>query len=184
MTHPRAELENSFMNHVASDPQRLAYQGAVDLSYSPMAVETASSNAGLRAKRHEKRTTAQLLYDSFAQPATAGTRSMAMRVRQMLFRAGPYQIDVQVEVQPGRNGLVVTGQLIDVGHAGLLDAGIEVTLSDGRGNMVNTITNQFGEFRGEVILSGDLEISFQSRDGKPVAVLLRGTLDPGLMEKN
>ena len=96
----------------------------------------------------------------------------------MLFRAEPYQIDLQVEAQPDRKSLVVTGQLIDVGQPDRLDAGIEVTLSDGRGNIVNTFTNRFGEFRGEVILSGDLDLSFVSRDGKPIVILLRGALGP------
>src|SRR5215472_3557638 len=81
-----------------------------------------------------KQLNAQLLYDSFAQPMAPGTRSIAMSVRQMLYRAGPYQIDVQVEVQPDRNRLLVTGQLVDTTHPDLLDAGTQVTLSDGRGN--------------------------------------------------
>ena len=102
----------------------------------------------------------------------------------MLYRAGPYQIDVQVEVQPDRNRLLVTGQLVDASHPDLLDADTQVTLSDGQGNIVNTFTNQFGEFRGEVILSGDLEVSLQSRDGKPIVILLRGSEDLTLSGKN
>src|SRR5713226_7492556 len=51
----------------------------------------------------------QLLFDSFSQPALAGARSAAMRIRQMLYRAEPYQIDIQIEAQPERNRLVVTG---------------------------------------------------------------------------
>ena len=184
MTYLGDEPGNSFINQVASDPQKLAYREALNPIHLPSAVEAAFSEAGLRAKLHEKRATAQLLYDSFAQPVSAGTRSIAMRVRQMLYRAEPYQIDIQVEVQPDRNRLIITGQLIDVGHPDLLDAGIQVTLSDGRGNIVNTFTNQFGEFRGEVTLSGDLEVSFLGRDGRPVVVLLRGTLDPTSRGKN
>jgi len=131
-----------------------------------------------------KQLKALLLYDSFAQPVTIGTRSTAMSVRQMLYRAGPYQIDVQVEVQPERNRLLVTGQLVDVSNPDVLDADTQVTLSDGRGNTVNTFTNQFGEFRGEIILSGDLEVSLLSRDGKPIVILLRGTEDPTSTGKN
>ena len=184
MTYLRAEPGNSLMNRRVSEPQKLACAEAVDLSYPPSAVEAAFSRTGLWAKLQEKRATAQLLYDSFAQPVAAGTRSIAMRVRQMLYRAEHYQIDIQVEVQPDRNRLIVIGQMIDVRHPDLLDAGIQVTLSGGRGNSVNTVTNQFGEFRGEVILSGDLDLSFLNRDGKPIAILLRGTLDPTSSGKN
>jgi len=137
----------------------------------------AFSKAGLVANPHEKRNSVQLLYDSFAQPATAGTRSMGMRVRQMLYRADPYQIDLQIEAEPDRNRLIVTGQLIDARHPDIVDAGVQVTLSDGRGNIVNTVTSQFGEFRAEVNLSGDLELTFLGRDGKSTVILLRGTLE-------
>ncbi|HKW33551.1 MAG TPA: hypothetical protein VJN92_11140 [Candidatus Acidoferrum sp.] len=184
MTYLRAEPGNPFMDHIASKTQKLAYREAVDLSYPPSAVKAVFSRAGLRANLQEKRADVQLLYDSLAQLAAAGTRSIGMRVRQMLYRAEPYQIDIQIEAQPDRNRLIVTGQLIDVGRPELLDGGIEVTLSDGRGNIVNTVTNQFGEFRGEVILSGDLDLSFPSRDGKPIVTLLRGMLDPASGGKN
>ena len=184
MTYPRAEPGNPLMDHMASNTQKLAYREAVDLSHLPSAVEAAFSRAGAWANLQEKRAGVQLLYDSCAQRAAAGTRSIGMRVRQMLYRAEAYQIDIQVEAQPDRNRLIVTGQLIDVGHPDLLDAGIQVILSDGRGNTVNTVTNQFGEFRGEVILSGDLDLSFLNRDGKPIVILLRGTLDPTSGGKN
>jgi len=39
------------------------------------------------------------------------------------------------------------------------------------------VTNHFGEFRGEVENSGDLEISFHDGIGKPIVILLRGAQD-------
>jgi hypothetical protein len=71
----------------------------------------------------------------------------------------------------------VTGQLLDVGHPEIANVGVQVTFSDGREDVVNTLTNQFGEFRGEVSYSGYLELSFLRRDGKPIVILLRGALD-------
>lgn len=172
------------MSQMPCNTQNLACREAVEVSYPPSAVEAGFFGASLWGKLQEIQANDQLLYDSFAQPVAAGTRSIAMGVRQMLFRAEPYQIDMQVEVQPDRNRLIVTGQLIDVSHPDLLDAGIEVTLSDGRGNIVNTVTNQFGEFRGEVSFSGDLDLSFVSRDGKPIVILVRGTPDPTAIRRN
>lgn len=184
MTYVAAEPADSLVSQMPSNTQKLACPEAVYVSYLPSADEAAFSSASLWGKLQEKRANAQLLYDSFAQPAAVGTRSIAMRVRQMLFRAEPYQVDLQVEAQPDRKRLVVTGQLIDVGQPDRLDASIEITLSDGRGNTISTVTNRFGEFRSEVILSGDLDLSFVSRDGKPIVILVRGTLEPGLMGKN
>jgi hypothetical protein len=95
----------------------------------------------------------------------------------MLYRADPYQIDLQIELQPESNRLVVTGQLVDLGHPEMVGRDVPVMLSDGREFIVNTVTNQFGEFRSEVKNSGDLELSFLGRSGKPIVILLRSVLD-------
>jgi hypothetical protein len=38
------------------------------------------------------------------------------------------------------------------------------------------MTNQFGEFRGEIENSGDLELSFFDPSGKPIVIMLRRAL--------
>ena len=162
--------------------QKVANAAAVEASYQPAAesvrvVKAAFATAGWAAKRQETGGLIQLLFDSFSHPALAGARSAAMRIRQMLYRAEPYQIDIQIEAQPERNRLVVTGQLLDVSHPEIVGRDVQVTLSDGRENVINTETNQFGEFRGEVENSGDLELTFLGRAGKPIIILLRGALD-------
>jgi hypothetical protein len=55
---------------------------------------------------------------------------------------------------------------------------VQVTLSNRRGSVVKTVTNQYGEFRGEVENSGDLEISFAGTGGKPIIILLPKALEP------
>ena len=141
--------------------QRVANVVNVDASYQRPA-ETGSS--------------IQLLFDSFSHAALAGIRSAGMSIRQMLYRADPYQIDIQLEARPERNRLLVTGQLLDVGHPEVVGREVQVTLSDGRESVVNTMTNQFGEFRGEVENSGDLELSFLGLSGKLIVILLRRAL--------
>ncbi len=141
------------------------------------------ATVGSRTKPQETSCLVQLLFDSIAQPAATGIRSTAMRVRQMLYRAEPYQVDIQIELHLERDRLVVTGQLLDVGHPEVASRDVQVSLSDGRGNIVNTVTNQFGEFRGEVNNSGDLELSFLGRSGKPIVILLRGALRPSSKAK-
>ncbi len=163
--------------------KKVADAAALEASYQPAAeivqlVKAAFAMAGLAAKRQETGGLIQLLYDSFSQPALAGTRSAAMRIRQLLYRAEPYQIDLHIELQPEQNRFVVTGQLVDLSHPEMVGRDVQVTLSDGGEDVVNTVTNQFGEFRGEIKNSGDLEISFLGRSGKRIVILLRGALDP------
>lgn len=118
----------------------------------------------------------QVLFDSFSQPTPAGTRSTAINVREMIFRAEPYQIDIQLEAQAEDNRLVVTGQLLDVSQPDIVGAEVQITLSNLRGSVVQTTANQFGEFRGELENTGDLEVSILPRGGKPIVILLRGAL--------
>jgi hypothetical protein len=66
---------------------------------------------------------------------------------------------------------------VDIGHPEMVGRDVTVMLSDGREFIVNTVTNQFGEFRSEVKNSGDLELSFLGRSGKPIVILLRSVLD-------
>jgi hypothetical protein len=195
MKHFQTAEWSDFVNHLASDNRRKAPQShrgtrrnryietGVEASYQPPAegvriVKAAFALAVWKSKSPETCELMQLEYDSLSQLAPPGTRSATMRVRQMLFRAEPYQIHIQIELQKEQNRLVVTGQLVDLSHPEMVGREVQVMLSDGREDVVYTVTNQFGEFRAELRNSGDLEISFLGREGKPVAILLRGTLDP------
>jgi hypothetical protein len=127
--------------------------------------------------RQQADTSAELLFDSFVPPASAGVRSSRIGLRQMLYRADPYQIDLQLEADREHNRLIVAGQLLDVSHPEMACLGVQVTLSNLRGNPVNIATNQFGEFRAEVENSGDLELSFLGHSGKRIVILLRGAVE-------
>src|SRR5437867_1215435 len=178
-------LQSTAMSHRETDAlwQKIAKAAAAEASYQPppqkvRAVKSAFTMTGPASKPQESAGIIQLLFDSFLQPALVGVRSGAMRIRQMLYRADPYQVDFQIESQPDQNRFAITGQLVDLSHPEMVGRDVEVTISDGRESIVNTITNQFGEFRGEIENSGDLEITFVGRNGKPIVILLRGALDP------
>jgi len=163
--------------------QKVAKTAAAESQYQPppqavRAVKTAFAMSALAARRPETVGLIQLLYDSFLQPALVGIRSGSIRIRQMLYRADPYQIDFQIEAQPEQNRFVITGQLVDLSHPEMVGRDVEVTITDGRESVVKTVTNQFGEFRGAVENSGDLEFTFAGRTGRPIVILLRGALDP------
>ena len=159
-----------------------ADDAAAVASYQPPAetvrmVKEAFATVGLVARLKETDDSIELLFDSFSHSGPAGIRSAARSLRQMLYRAGSYQIDIQLEAQPERNRLVVAGQFLDVSHPEGVGREVQVTLSDGRESVVKTMTNQFGEFRGEVENSGDLELSFIDLTGKPIVIMLRRALD-------
>jgi hypothetical protein len=166
----------------AVSSRKVARAGAVQAGYQPAAesvrtVNAAFATADSPGERREAGGFIQLLFDSFSHPRPPGTRSGEMRIRQMLYRADPFQIDIHIELKPEQNRLLITGQLVDLSHPEMVGRDVQVMLSDGREYLVNTTTNQFGEFLGEVENSGDLEISFLGRSARPIVILIHGPLD-------
>jgi len=163
--------------------QAVQERAAREAAYQPSAntvrmAKAAFAAAGFGAAQQQKSTSVvELLFDSFLQPALAGARSVVMGTRQMLYRADTYQIDIQIEPKPGTNRLLITGQLLEIGAAVTTATGMQVTLSNHRGNIVIATTNQFGEFSGELENSGDLELSIPSDSGRPIVISLRNALD-------
>src|SRR5216684_1128405 len=72
--------------------------------------------------------------------------------------------------------LMVTGQFLDVSSPGIVGRDVQITLSNHRGNVMHTVTNQFGEFRGELENTGDLELSFPGQGEKSIVISLRNAL--------
>jgi hypothetical protein len=115
----------------------------------------------------------EVLFDSFLQPAFEGARSSGAETRQLLYRADPFQIDLQLETQPGGRSVVVTGQLLNFRQPDIVGGNIQVMLSNLRGIVVRTVTDEFGEFREAIETSGDLELMFPGANDKPVVISLR-----------
>jgi hypothetical protein len=158
-------------------------RAALERAYQPDANAVRMAKAAFAASRfaaaqqQKSSNVVEVLFDSFLQPALAGARSVVIGTRQMLYRADPYQIDVQIEPKPGTNRLVITGQLLEIGTSVMTATAIQVTLSNHRGNIVIATTNQFGEFSAELENSGDLELSIPSASGRPIVISLRNALD-------
>jgi hypothetical protein len=161
--------------------QKVSKTASVEASYQPSAdtvrmAKAAFATAGMAQAKLQSPGLIEVLFDSFLQPAVAGARSVVIGTRQMLYRADPYQIDIQIEPKPGSNRLVITGQLLDLSHPGIIGRDIQVTLSNRRGNTVLAPTNQFGEFSGEIENSGDLELSIPGDSDQPIVISLRNAL--------
>jgi len=118
----------------------------------------------------------EVLFDSFLQPLVQGARSSGSGMRQMLYRAEPYQVDLQIEAKQGGNKLVVTGQLLDLRNPDVPGRDVSVIISNLRGHVVRTMTNEFGEFREEIQSSSDLELKLLGEDENAVIISLRDTL--------
>lgn len=148
-------------------------------------VKAAFATAGFEAKPGFATIIAQVLFDSFRAPATAGARAAGMQSRQMLFAANPFQIDVNIEAKPGDSRLSVTGQLMDTSQPDSIARGIPITLSNRRGQTIQTVTNDFGEFQGEIDNRGDLELTFTGPGERPIVVSLRDALavSPGFLTR-
>jgi hypothetical protein len=161
--------------------QKVSKSAAAEASYQPPAdsvrlAKAAFATAGMAQSQEASRGLIEVLFDSFLQPAAAGARSVVIGTRQMLYRADPYQIDIQIEPKPGSNRLVITGQLLDLSHPGVIGRDMQITLSNRRGNTVLASTNQFGEFSGEIENSGDLELSSPGDGDQPIVISLRNAL--------
>jgi hypothetical protein len=161
--------------------QKVSRTAAAEASYQPPAdtvrlAKAAFASAGMAQPAKESRGVIEVLFDSFLQPATAGARSGVIGTRQMLYRADPYQIDIQIEPKPDGNRLVITGQLLDLSHPGVIGRNIQVTLSNRRGNTVMAATSQFGEFSGEIENSGDLELTIPGEGDEAIVISLRNAL--------
>jgi hypothetical protein len=161
--------------------QKVSKTAAAEASYQPSLdtvrlAKAAFAASGSAQKKKESQSLIEVLFDSFLQPAVAGARSVVIGTRQMLYRADPYQIDIQIEPKAGSNRLVITGQLLDLSNPGIIGRDIQVTLSNHRGHSVIASTNQFGEFSGEVENSGDLELSIPGHAEEPIVISLRNAL--------
>ncbi len=161
--------------------QRVRASAAAEGNYQPpesavRIAKAAFAGAGLGSTATGASNKVKLLFDSFLQPMLAGVRSAGAGTRQMLYRADPYQIDVQLEMKPGANRIVVTGQLLNLGTPKVVATGTRVLVSNMHGDVVHTVANQFGEFSGEVKNSGDLQVTFATPSGEPIVISLREAL--------
>jgi hypothetical protein len=117
----------------------------------------------------------EVLFDSFLQPALEGVRSAGAGTRRMLYRADPFQVDLQIEAQGG-GSVVVTGQLLDLRDPEVVGSHVPLMLSNLRGRVIRATTNQFGEFREEIEGTGDLELVFHGANDKPITISLHDVL--------
>ena len=161
--------------------KRVRSTAAAEGNYQPpesavRIAKAAFAGGGLGSQKKRSESRVKVLFDSFLQPVLAGVRSAGAGTRQMLYRADPYQIDVQLEMKPSGNRVVVTGQLLNLSNPKVIAAGTRILVSNMQGDVVHAVANQFGEFSGEVKNSGDLQLTFATPSGEPIVISLREAL--------
>jgi hypothetical protein len=139
-------------------------------------VQAAFASSNFALKRKGAFTFAELFFDSFLQPAFEGPRSSGNLTRRLLYSADHYEIDLQIDLRPDGNTLVVTGQVVDLSQQGIAGCDVRVAISNLRSPVEQTTTDQFGEFRKEIAASGELEVLFPGLGDKPVVISLRDPL--------
>jgi hypothetical protein len=157
--------------------EKVRETAAAELNYQPPAdtmlvVKAAFAGAGF-GKQSNPAGVIELIFDSFTQPLFQGARSDTRGPRELLYRADPFLVDVQIEPQPGGKVVAVTGQLFDAKQPENVGNDLPIVLSNRRGHVVNTMTNEFGEFHGQIEGSGDLELSLPSPAGKAIVISMR-----------
>ena len=161
--------------------QRVRQTAEAKTNYRPPsdAVRVAKASfAGSNLTEEQKRpdVLAEMLFDSLLQPLLEGIRSSSNGSRHIVYRVDPFQIDLLIESQTGGRSVVVTGQLLDLRHPEIAGHDLRVTLSNLHGRVVQTATNQFGEFFQEIENSGNLELKFHGANHLPVVISLRDDL--------
>jgi hypothetical protein len=94
---------------------------------------------------------ARLVYDSGRAPLTVGMRAQSRLSRHVLYEAGSFSIDVQLEHQPGSGLVSLTGQLADRNMPATSTAELPVLLMGRKRLMSSTLSNRLGEFHLEYI---------------------------------
>jgi len=121
-------------------------------------------------------TLAQLVFDSFRQPALAGVRSGSPDSRCMLYRAGPVLIDLNLNLTQSSGHIALQGQVMDSETKAKGIEEIPVLLQSGQETIARTQTNEFGEFHLECDARKSLQISVGVNPQKNVLIVLDETV--------
>jgi len=160
--------------------RKVAHMGAREASYEPPdgIVRSVKAYFGIQPGKTPQPSAAfELLFDSLAQPMTAGARASVASARQLLYRVGTVYVDMRVDSELNSERAALVGQMLDSARPGNPVAGVPVILMDGRKNVASTISNNNGEFHLEFALKNNLRLSVAVGDSVPVYLPITGVED-------
>jgi hypothetical protein len=108
---------------------------------------------------------AKLVFDSLSRPVIEGVRLTQSPVRQLLYRADAYSIDLQI-AHSEESVAGVYGQVLREGETRFDSVnGLRIELA-GEGLVLHsTLTNEMGEFEFAKVRQGDYELRINTREG-------------------
>jgi hypothetical protein len=92
------------------------------------------------------RLVARLVFDSISGQVAEGARSAMESTIQLVYHAGDYAIELQIEQEPESTRLAVVGQVFDRAGSGKPLSGAPVALMAGNHLIAQASTSRFGEF--------------------------------------
>jgi hypothetical protein len=111
-----------------------------------------------------QRITAFLVFDSLAQPVPVGIRKTDQAARQILYRAGQWDVDLSFEPGDAPETINVTGQVIRQQNTPQNVAGISVYLLQDEQILASTTADSIGEFTFDHIVNGTYDLKIHTGD--------------------
>ncbi len=150
-------------------------------SYTPPMDAVHSAKAAFVSERSWKwlpkiAQVAQLIFDSFRQPAPAAMRGAAATCRQLLQEAKPFVIDLRVEYEPARKIVRLTGQVLNSNEPDKEVSDVEAFLLKGEDLLSRTRANASGEFDLDFQEQEDLHLFIDIRGRKVIEIQLPTSL--------
>jgi hypothetical protein len=145
--------------------QQVAEVAKRERSFQPSesAVRAVEAQFALNSPKPEKSALgklAELMFDTFQQPAMVGVRAGESTGRQLLYKQGSCFIDLRLEQKSGADRVSLVGQVLDSTAPEGCFKHIPVYLLRKRDKVAKTETNEAGEFQLEFKLESDLQLSF------------------------
>jgi hypothetical protein len=150
--------------------QRVSAIGRHTSAYEPPENTVRNAKAAVRFHPRKEsvkflRQPSKLLFDSQLHPQWAGVRSNESSVRQLLFESGDFNVDIRIEPIEDTVKVALIGQVLNARDLESQFMTAPVSLLKGAHRVVETVTNQFGEFRLEFILQEGLQLGILVPEG-------------------
>lgn len=147
----------------------------VSVAPPPRVIERARSLFWERHHRPSawpKRIAAFLMFDSGLQVNTAGVRSAGATIRQLLYCAQGFDVDVLVEETQGEQAdnpkMSLTGQILPRGDGRSRDTVYEVIVTRGQEPVFSCWASPLGEFTVDDLPHGKYDLHFPIEEGELV----------------
>jgi hypothetical protein len=142
-----------------------------ELNYQPPSAAVQSAIASFKPEERWKwfpqiAQAARLIFDSIWEPAPVAIRGSRASSRQFLQEAKPFIVDLQVEHEPERRWMRLTGQVLNSVEPAKNVDDVEIFLLDGEHLAAKTTATPSGEFV--------LEFEFKGEEGIQLYVDIRG----------